>query len=397
MDRPALEGGKPVRSAPLPFHRPHIGPEEEQAVLEVLRSGWLTRGQKVAAFEARLRAHCGTDQVLALNSCTAALELALLLADVGPGDEVITTAMTFAASANVAVHLGARPVLVDVERDTLNIDPGAVAAAIGPRTRAVVAVDFAGHPAEYDALAPLAAEHGLALVEDAAHALEGRYRGRPVGTLADYTCLSFYANKNLTTGEGGALLASGGRDLERGAVLSLHGMSRNAWNRFGADGSWHYDITEAGYKWNMFDIQAALGLAQMDRLAGAHQRREAIVARYESALGRHPGLELLATREHVRHARHLFMLRLRPGAMRVDRDRVLGALKAEGIGVAVHYRALPEMTFYRERLGCDPERFPVAVAAGREVMSLPLFPTMTDRDVDDVLTALERILAFYQA
>jgi dTDP-4-amino-4,6-dideoxygalactose transaminase len=198
LDRPALEGGTPIRQTPLPFHRPQIGTEEEQAVLEVLRSGWLTRGQKVNAFEQRLREHCGSEQVLALNSCTAALELALILAGVKAGDEVITTAMTFAASANVAVHLGARPVLVDVQRDNLNIDPEAVAAAIGPRTRAVVAVDFAGHPAEYDALAALAREHGLVLVEDAAHALEGRYRERPVGTLADYTCLSFVGSSDGT-------------------------------------------------------------------------------------------------------------------------------------------------------------------------------------------------------
>jgi dTDP-4-amino-4,6-dideoxygalactose transaminase len=398
-EKPASEGGEPIRRVPLPFHRPTIGVEEEAAVLEVLRSGWLTRGARTATFEARLKEYTGAPHVLALNSCTAALELALILARVGPGDEVITTAMTFAATANVISHRGARPVLVDVESDTLNIDPAAVEAAVTPRTRAVMAVDFAGHPAEYDPLQALCRREGLTLVEDAAHALESRYKGRPVGGCADFACLSFYANKNLTTGEGGALLSGcDAATMERAAVVSLHGMSRHAWNRFGAGGFRHYDITEPGHKWNMFDLQAALGLAQIDRLEPSLARREAIVARYEAGLGTHPAIDLLRTRPHVRSARHLFMIRLRPGALRIDRDAVLDALKAEGIGVAVHYRALPQLSWFREGLGdADPSRFPVATAAGDSVVSLPLFPSMTDRDVDDVLAAVRRILDWYLA
>jgi dTDP-4-amino-4,6-dideoxygalactose transaminase len=394
--RPAIEGGKPVRQTPLPFHRPSLGLEEEQAVLEVLRSGWLTRGARTAELEKRLEAYTGASHALALNSCTAALELSLILAGVKAGDEVITSAMTFAATANVIPHLQARPVLVDVEADTLNIDPGAVARAITPRTRAIIAVDFAGHPAEYDALAPLAADRGAVLIGDAAHALEGRYKGRAVGTLATYTCLSFYANKNITTGEGGALLSMADEaTMDRAAVLSLHGMSRHAWNRYGAEGFRHYDITEAGYKWNMFDLQAALGLAQMNRLEDGLARREAVVARYQAALGDHQALEFLATREHVRPARHLFLVFLRLDRLRVERDRVLDALRAEGIGVAVHYRPLPELSYYRNQQGYQPADFPVARSAGERVVSLPLFPDMTDRDVDDVVTALRRILDHY--
>jgi len=397
-ERPALEGGVPIRQTFLPFHRPTLGIEEEQAVLEVLRSGWLTRGAKVTALEQRLKDFTGAAHALALNSCTAALELSLNLAGVKPGDEVITSAMTFAATANVAAHVGARPVLVDVEADTLNLDPEAVARALTPRTQAIIAVDFAGHPAEYDALTPLARERDLVLIEDAAHALEARYRDRPVGTLAEYTCLSFYANKNMTTGEGGALLSMGDEEaMARAAVLSLHGMSRHAWNRYGTQGFRHYDITEAGYKWNMFDLQAALGLAQMDRLEGSLARRDALVARYQAALADHPALELLTTRDHVRSARHLFLVLLRLEHLTVDRDRVLDALRAEGIGVAVHYLPLPQLSYYRKELGYDPADFPVARSAGERVVSLPLFPAMIDGEVDDVVMALRRILDYYTA
>jgi len=392
-----IDGGVPVRRQPLPFHRPDLGAAEEAAVLEVLRSGWLTRGPRTEEFERRLRALTGAPHLLALNSCTAALELALIVAGIGPGDEVVTTAMTFTATANVILHRGARPVLVDVEPDTLNIDPDAVAAALTPRTRALLAVDLAGHPADYDRLLPLARDHGLTLVEDAAHALEARHRDRPVGSFADFTCFSFYANKNLTTGEGGALAStSDAAVMERAAVVSLHGMSRHAWMRFGSGGFRHYDVTEPGFKWNMFDLQAALGLAQFERLEASLERREALCRRYEVALRDQPALELLAVRPEVRSARHLFMVRLRPAALRVDRDQILEALKAEGIGVAVHYRALPQLTIFQS-LGWRPEGFPHASAAGDRLISLPLFPTMTDRDADDVVAALGRVLAHYRA
>ncbi len=394
--KPAIEGGTPVRATALPFHRPLIGPEEEALVLEVLRSGWLTRGPQVDRLEKRLQERTGAARVLALNSCTAALELALEVAGVGDGDEVITSAHTFAATANVAFHRRARPVLVDVEPDTLNLSPEAVAAAITPRSRAIVAVDFAGHPAEYDALRPLADAHGLTLIADAAHAMEALYRQRPVPTWADYTCFSFYANKNMTTGEGGALLARNpGTEMDRAAILSLHGMSRHAWNRFGAAGFHHYDVTAAGHKWNMFDLQAALGLAQLDRVDTSLEQRESLCRHYDEGLSGLDALEVPAVRPHVRSARHLYIIRLRPQRLRVDRDHVLAALKAEGINVAVHYRALPQLTLYQQELGCRPEEFPVACDAGDRCISLPLFPGMTPQEADDVITAVRRIVDYY--
>ena len=397
-DKPALEGSTPIRRQPLPFHRPSLGLAEENAVLEVLRSGWLARGARTAELEERLAEYTGAGQVLALNSCTAALELALILAGVQQGDEVIVPTLTFAATANVVVHLGARPVLVDVEQDTLNIDPEAVAAAITSRTRAIMAVDFAGHPAEYDDLNAVAAGSGLPLVRDAAHSLESRYRERRVGEDTPFTCLSFYANKNMTTGEGGALLARTSGDLpERAAALSLHGMSRHAWQRYGAGGFNHYDITEAGHKWNMFDLQAALGLVQLARVDEWLPRREEIVQRYRCELEGHAAVEIPTIRPHVRMAHHLFMVSLVPGALRVDRDHVLNAMQAEGIGVAVHYRALHQHTFYREHFGYEEKNFPVATRAANHLISLPLFPGMTDRDAGDVITALNRILTYYAA
>ncbi len=396
--KPAIEGGTPVRRQPLPFHRPIMGAAEETAVLEVLRSGWLARGSRTSRLEEQLKAYTGAGEVLALNSCTAALELALLLAGVKAGDEVIVPTFTFAATANVVVHLGATPILVDVEPGTLNLDPATAAAAVTPRTRAIMAVDFAGHPAEYEALNLLAGAKGLVLIRDAAHALEARYKGRAAGEECDFTCLSFYANKNMTTGEGGALLCHPSRNLPaQAAALSLHGMSRHAWQRYGATGFRHYDITEAGHKWNMFDLQAALGLAQFQKVEEWHQRRVELVCRYRAELEGHPAVGLLELRPHVRSAHHLFMVKLVPKALRRDRDHVLSALQAEGIGVAVHYRALHQHTFYRERFGDRKDALPVATQAADNMVSLPLFPAMTDRDAGDVITALRRVLDFYAA
>ncbi|MFQ5766451.1 MAG: DegT/DnrJ/EryC1/StrS family aminotransferase [Acidobacteriota bacterium] len=393
-ERPAIEGGQPVRRSLLPFHRPLLGRQEEAAVLAVLRSGWLTRGEKTTELETRLKQYTGAGYVLALNSCTAALELSLVLAGIGPDDEVIVPAMTFVATANVVAHRFARPILVDVQPDTLNIDPQAVEAALTPRTRALIPVDLAGHPADMAELRALADRHHLVMIEDAAHALEARYHGNGIGALADYACLSFYANKNITTGEGGALLMKDDPD-GRAATLSLHGLSRHAWSRFGANGFSHYDVTEAGYKWNMFDLQAALGLAQMDRLEKMHHLRLQRVRRYVERLQGHAGLELPRTRPNVEHAWHLFMVKLNLERLRVDRDHVLKALRAEGIGAVVHYRPLPQLAYYR-RLGFDPAAFPVADAAGNRLLSLPLFPAMSLAEVDDAVTALNRILDFYQ-
>lgn len=376
-----------MRSEFLPFSPPSLGEEEISEVVATLRSGWITRGPRTARFEAAFSDVVRAPGALAVNSCTAALHLALAAHDVGPGDEVITSTMTFAATANVVEHLGARPVLVDVERDTLNLDPEALARAVTDRTRAVIPVHYAGHPAEMDAIDDVAERHGLLVVEDAAHALPAAYRGRTIGSGTNPVAFSFYATKNLTTGEGGMLTGEGDW-LERARILSLHGLSRDAWNRYDRDGSWKYDIAEPGYKYNMTDVAAALGLRQLERLDAFQQRRREVVGAYTAALCAEAALDLPTVRDHVDPAWHLFVIRIVPEALTIDRDAFMRELKQRNIGVSVHFIPLHLHSFYRGRYGYRPEDFPVALAAYERAISLPLHPGLSDADVADVVEAV---------
>jgi dTDP-4-amino-4,6-dideoxygalactose transaminase len=371
----------------LMFHRPSLGEEEERAVAEVLRSGWITAGPRTKEFERVFAAYRGAGHAVAVNSCTAALHLALVCLGVGPGDEVVTSPITFASSANVIVHTGARPVFCDVQDDTLNIDPDALAAAITPRTRAVIAVHFAGHPCDMDEV--LAA--GIPVIEDAAHAVEAEYRGRPVGALGRAGAFSFYATKNITTGEGGMLTTDDGELAERAATLALHGISRDAWKRYAAGAYRHWDVVAAGYKYNMFDIQAAIGLEQLKKVDRFWQARRRLVERYDAALGDVPGLRLMARRPYVKPSYHLYPVRVLPEAP-VTRDALMAALNERGIGVGVHFRAVHLHPYYREELGFAPGLCPVAEQAGEQLVSLPLFPDMHDADIDRVTVAVREIL-----
>jgi dTDP-4-amino-4,6-dideoxygalactose transaminase len=371
----------------LLFSTPAVGEEEVAEVADTLRSGWITTGPKTAQFEAAFKARVGAADALGLNSCTAGLHIALQALGVGAGDEVITTPMTFCACANVIEHLGATPVLADVEPDTLNIDPKAVAAAIGPRTRAILATHYAGHPVDLDPLQELAAAHQLGLLEDAAHALPASYRGRLIGSGENPVAFSFYATKNLTTGEGGMLTGSP-EFLARARTLSLHGMSRDAWKRYGQGGSWFYEVNEPGFKYNMTDIQAAMGLVQLRRLERFQQRRREIVARYNAAFEKMDALEIPVERPDVEHAWHLYVLRLRLGALRIGRDQFIDELTARNIGTSVHFIPLHLHPFYRQKYGYLPHRFPVAYGAYQRMLSLPLHPGLTDEDVGDVIAAV---------
>ncbi len=371
----------------LSFSPPCVGEEEIEAVIDTLRSDWLSTGPKARGFAERFADYLGAPSAVALNSCTAGLHTALITWGVGPGDEVITTPMTFAASVNVIEHVGARPVLVDVEPDTLNIDPSAVARALTPRTRAIIPVHYAGHPAELDPLRELAAIHGSLLLEDAAHALPARYRGVRIGAGANPVSFSFYATKNLTTGEGGMLTGSA-PFLDQARVVSLHGMSRDAWRRYDKGSSWRYDVLMPGFKYNMSDIQASIGLCQLCKLDAFQTRRRAIVAAYQSAFGEHPALETPTARAHVEHAWHLYVLRLRPGALSIGRDRVIDELTARNIGTSVHFIPIHLHPYYRTRYGFVPNDFPVAFDAFERMLSLPLNPRMSDEDVNDVIDAV---------
>ena len=371
----------------LAFSPPLIGAEEIDEVVDTLRSNWITTGPKTKRFETEFAAALGAPGALALNSCTAALHTALVTAGIGPGDEVVTTPMTFVASVNVIEHVGARPVLADVEPDTLNIDPAHVEAAISPHTRALLPVHYAGHPADLDALGTLADRHRLIVLEDAAHALPAAARGRRIGSGPNPVAFSFYATKNLTTAEGG-MLTGDPEFLARARMVSLHGMNREASTRYQQGGSWFYEVMLPGFKYNMTDIQAALGIWQLRKLARHQERRRAVVAQYDNAFGDDPALELPVTRPEVEHAWHLYVLRLRPEVLRIDRDRFIRELADRNIGSSVHFIPVHLHPYYRDRYAYAAERFPVAYENYQRMLSLPLNPRLTDHDVADVIEAV---------
>lgn len=392
---PALAGGSPQRSEFLPFARVQISPEAEAAVVAALRSGWISQGPVTARFEDAFAATVGAAHGVGVSSCTAGLHLLLRAAGVGAGDEVITSAMTFPATANAILHAGAVPVLADVSPSSLSIDPASVAAAITPRTRAIVAVHFAGWPADMDPLRDIARGAGLTLLEDAAHALGGSYRGRSAGVLGDGAAFSFYATKNLTTGDGGMITTDRGDWVERLRVERLHGIDVDASRRVGTNYR-HWEAVSLGWKYNMTDIAASLGLAQMGGLGEAIRRRQALDSRYRQALSDCDAVEMLDGPPGSATSAHLFVLRLRPGLLRIDRDTLLQALLAENIGVGVHFRALPCHRFFRDEIGLDGRRVPAAMEASERVFSIPLDAGLSDREQDDVIAALLRILRHYR-
>jgi dTDP-4-amino-4,6-dideoxygalactose transaminase len=374
------------------FNRPSIGTAEEEAVLDVLRSGWLTTGPRTRALEQRFAAFRGCAHAVGVNSCTAALHLCLLCLGVGPGDEVVTSPITFASTANVIVHCGATPVFCDVQDDTLNMDPASLEEAITPRTKAVIAVHFAGHPCDMDEIGAIADRHGVRVIEDAAHAVEAAYRGRPTGSLAAAAAFSFYATKNITSGEGGMLTSDDDDLAARAALLALHGISRDAWKRYGDEGYRHWDIVAPGYKYNMFDLQAALVDAQLDRIDGFWERRRALVEVYDEAFAGNEALRPLSRRDYVKASYHLYVTRLTPAAG-IDRDEFMARVQAHGVGVGVHFRAVHLHPYYRRTFGFRPGMFPVAEAAGDSVVSLPLFPDLGDDEIDRVIAATRDVLS----
>jgi dTDP-4-amino-4,6-dideoxygalactose transaminase len=395
-DRLASEGGRPVRTAFLPFARPTFGQEERQAVLQVLDSGWLTLGPRVEQFEAALAAYLGVPHVVCVDSCTAALHLSLLALGVSPGQEVITSPLTFCSTVNVILHAGGRPVLADVERDTLNLDPVTAEAAITARTRALLPVHYGGQPCLMDVLTALARARGVAVIEDAAHGIGAVYRDRKVGTWGDVGCFSFYATKNLTTGEGGALATRHSDLAARARLLGLHGMDRDAWKRYTAQGSWYYEVQAAGFKYNMSDLEAAIGLGQLHRLEAMNARRLEIARAYDAALAHHPALEIPVAQTGAASVYHLYPLRLRLEALSIDRARFMAELGAENIGASVHFIPIHFHPFYQETLGVGPGSFPVAEAAYPRLISLPIYPAMTDTDVHDTITAVLKIAEHFR-
>jgi dTDP-4-amino-4,6-dideoxygalactose transaminase len=377
--------------APIPFHKPSIKQAEIDAVAAVLRSGWLTTGPKSRELEAAVTKYVGGDRAaggeptlhaVALSSCTAALHLALIAAGVGAGDEVVTSTYTFVSTGEAILYVGARPVFVDVEPSTKNLDPAKLKSALTEKTKAVIPISIAGHPCRAAEIVAIARERKIPVIEDAAHSLTARIGEAPVGTQADITCFSFYATKGVTAGEGGMAVTSRQEWSERIRRLCLHGLSDAAWSRYGKGGWWEYDVTELGYKYNLTDIQGALALTQMGRAEEMRARREAIARRYTEALQGTPNVSVPVVSPGVRHAWHLYQIAV------ADRD-VLGlALREDGIGTSVHFKPLHLFPYYQERLGVREGQFPVAERCFKETLSLPIYPDLTDSDVDRVTERL---------
>jgi dTDP-4-amino-4,6-dideoxygalactose transaminase len=385
-----------MRKTFLPFSPPSIGDEERAEVMDTLMTDWITTGPKTKAFEAKLKRQLEAPGVVALNSCTAGLHVGLVALGIKPGDEVIVPSMTFCATANVVEHVGATPVLVDVLPDTLNIDPAAAERAVTSRTKAIIPVHYGGHPVHLDAIFELADRHGLHVLEDAAHAISARYKGRLVGSRPNLAAFSFYATKNITTSEGGCL--TGDTDLvERARIIGHHGMNRDAWKRFDRSGSWYYEVVLPGFKYNMTDIQAALGLHQLDRLAGFQKRRREVVKAYEAGLGRFGCIQLPVELPDVESSWHLYVIRLRLEQLRIDRNGFIEALKERNIGTSVHYLPVHMQPYYREKYGYRAEDCPVAADAFTRMITLPLHPSMTDQDIADVVESIEDIVRANEA
>lgn len=375
----------------LPYARPGITEAEIEEVLACLRSGWLATGPRTERFEKELAAYTGTTHCVATSSGTAALHVGLLAAGVRPGEEVVTTPLTWVATANVVLHAGARPVFADVDPGTLNLDPARVAEVITPRTRAIVPVHYAGMPCDQDAFERIADRHGLAVVEDAAHALGATHRNRPVGSMSTAAMFSFHPAKNLTTGEGGALVTSDGELAARARRLRYHGIDQSPANRFGGRGPAAYDVVEAGFKYNMSDLQAAIGLHQLASLDRRNERRASLAAAYRERLADVPHVSVLEDAPYpVRHAWHMMIVRIAPAALAIDRDGFVAALRDAGVGAGVHFVPLHLQTLYRDF--ARPEDLPVATDAHARIVTLPLFPEMRDEDVDFVVDAVRGVV-----
>jgi dTDP-4-amino-4,6-dideoxygalactose transaminase len=392
LSQTVVSDKKTARASFLPFALPHITQAEIDEVVDTLHSGWLSTGPKTKRFESEFARAVTAPHAIAVNSATAAMHLALDALGIGEGDEVIVPVYTFTATAEVVVHCRARPVFVDVDPVSCNLDPAQLEKHITPRTRAIIVVHIAGLPAEMDDILAIAQAHALPVIEDAAHAFPASYRGRSVGSIGDMTAFSFYATKTLTTGDGGMLTTANADYAERAALMALHGITRDAWKRYAFGDSWYYEIVAAGYKYNMTDIAASLGLHQLARCQWLLQRRQEIARRYTEAFALVPEVETPPNPAHVVHAWHLYILRLRLERLTLTRNVFIQALTEAQIGTSVHFIPLHIQPFFRDTYHLAAGDFPVALAAYQRAVSLPIYPGMTDEDVDDVIAAVEHII-----
>ncbi|TKJ28406.1 MAG: UDP-4-amino-4,6-dideoxy-N-acetyl-beta-L-altrosamine transaminase [Chloroflexi bacterium B3_Chlor] len=382
-----------MRKEFLPPLAPCLGDEEYNEVLDTLKSGWITMGPKTRRFEELFAEYVRSSHAIAVSSCTAGLHLALVAGKIGPGDEVVTTPLTFCSTANVVVHQGATPILADVRPDTFNIDPDEIRKKITPRTKAIIPVHLGGQPCEMDEIRAIAEEHGLLVIEDAAHATGAEYKDRIVGTISDVTVFSFYATKNLTTGEGGMITTEDAELAEKMRILRLHGISSDAWKRYSDRGSWYYEVLFPGYKYNMTDIQASLGIHQLAKQEKFLEVRQRYAEMYTDAFRDLPEIATPAVKNHVRHAWHLYIICLDSEHLTIDRGQFVEALRKKNIGTSVHFIPLHLHPYYKERFGFSKGDFPVAETIYDRIVSLPLYPRMSERDVEDVIRAVRKVVA----
>lgn len=384
-----------MRSVFLPFAPPTIEKEEIAEVIDTLSSDWITTGPKVKTFENEFARYIGADAALALNSCTAGMHLALISLGIGPGDEVITTPMTFCSTVNVIEHVGAYPVLVDVQPDTLNISPELIEMAVTEKTKCILPVHYAGHPCDMDAISDIAHINNLFVVEDAAHAFPARYKGQRVGTIGDLAAFSFYVTKNITTAEGG-MLTGNPEFIEKARVCSLHGMNRDAWKRYDKGSSWYYEVIYPGFKYNMTDIQASIGLQQLKKIDGFQKRRQEIVNEYDKAFSKYPYFEIPCRLPNIDPSWHLYVLHINLDALVIGRDQFIEELKDRNIGTSVHFIPIHLHPYYRDKYGYKPEDYPVAYTNFKRVISLPIYPRMSDQDISDVIEAVLDVAEKYR-
>ena len=376
----------------LPFNKADIGEEEIAEVVDVLRSGWLTTGPKVREFEQEFAAMVGAKHAVAVNSCTAALHLALEASGLREGDEVLVPTVTFAATAEVVTYFKAKPVLIDCVQDTLNLDTDRIEEVITDKTKAIIPAHFAGQPCDMDRIQSIARTHGLHVIEDAAHALPARYKGKMVGGIADFTCFSFYATKSITTGEGGMVTTDNAEWAARVRMMSLHGLSRDAWNRYSAEGSWYYEILSPGFKYNLTDIAAALGLAQLKKCDRFWKTRERYATLYHEGFQDLPEIICPQAAPHVQHAWHLYVIQLDLDRLRIGRNEFIQRLQQAGIGCSVHFIPLHLHPYYRDMYGYQPNDLPVSNMVFQRILSLPLYSKMTEADIDRVIATVRSLV-----
>lgn len=379
----------------VPFHVPQIDEDEIRSVVETLESGWLTTGIKVKRFEEDFARYLGSRHAVAVNSCTAALHLALEAVGIEEGDEVIVPTMTFTASAEVVLYLKAKPVLVDCLPGTLNIAPDQIERAITSKTKAIIPVHFGGQPCDMEPILEIARRHKLYVIEDAAHALPAKYHGRTVGTIGDITCFSFYATKTITTGEGGMVTTENPEWAARMRMMSLHGISHDAWKRYAKEGSWYYEVLCPGFKYNLTDIGAAIGIEQLKKCDTFAAVRNNIAAAYNEAFAALPEIQTPFCEPDLQHAWHLYVIQLQLERLKITRDQFIQELKERGVGTSVHFIPLHLHPYYRDMFGYAPGDFHIASEAFQRIISLPIYPKMTDVDIDHVIGAVRHVVRQY--